>query len=1110
MKASFPDRLLRIVVTLAVVVTAYAVVPAAVPAALPKAQADVPASGAFSLGGGLSGSVDPRTGQFSASIPLVNVAGRGDSGVQMGLGWEQSRAGAGLDRGGWGGGWSLGSTFIDTTGDVTVYPANGGAYVTDSSYPSGLRYYLLADLKFSGTSGRLPARTPGAPDLIYGYTITYDDQKIDYFDRSGNLIVRMDRFGNRTDLSYAGLGDDQWRPTTITDAYGLVTRFDYNAQPNAVVITAPTRSDGVKPATTVSFFSDGTVRGVTDPVGNKTSFDYDDVTVDGQTQHLLTSATGPAGATSTVTYAVQAYAGAASLVIASTLDVTDAANKALMPEQTFDIDPNDDQHNYTGFPEYLDQGDGTDQLYEGADPNYTYTTMISTKYAATLSTYDAGHRLVNRTVQARKRDNSSWITVQAQTATYPNLEPPEDQPANYARPKSTLVHYSATSGPNGVVAATGRGRSVATSTTYDTHGRIATATDEVGTKTVYTYDPRAGLLTSTVVTGKDGTTSTTTNSLDDTGKYTQTSTVAVGATATTTTARTTTTYAMDGFGEPVSKTVAWAKDAAPTDNGGGPESVTTGYVSTIDTTAATRTLTTTNAVGTTAESSTTTTTDLVSGQVVSFADELGRVTTKGYDAAGRPTSVTPATGLSTTKTYTAATRTTPASTLSSTADGHQTLTSFDALGRTVKVTDNVNAKVAFVADPTTRVVSSHTYTANKITPGSGSFGVTLTSTDVAGRTTTTVGDALGRTVMEVAANGVTKTTGYDDIVNTVTRQTIADNATAASQLVKVGYDAKNRQVSSRTTYPVSGPRPLFLSDPVETTTLDGIGRAVSATESDLVTTPDYAGSGGVPVNTTVAPAKTARVQTPAITATDTTMLDASATRRSLQQAGQPARSGTALVYDAAGQLVSNTDPLGRVTSYTYAADGQLLTTTSPSGTVSTNTYDPATGRLATVSDKAADGDHADHQLHLRGRRTARRRCRSTRSRTRPAPSPTATTPTATGPRSPTRTVRRPASSYAANGLQQTSTDVTGAVTTYLYNTDTSLKSAVQVQGTTTLASVGYTYDGLGRIVDHDPRQRPDHHQHLHAEQSAGHPDQQRLRRATRSRPTATPTTPTTT
>ena len=48
-------------------------------------------------------------------------------------------------------------------------------------------------------------------------------------------------------------------------------------------------------------------------------------------------------------------------------------------------------------------------------------------------------------------------------------------------------------------------------------------------------------------------------------------------------------------------------------------------------------------------------------------------------------------------------------------------------------------------------------------------------------------------------------------------------------------------------------------------------------------------------------------------------------------------TAVAVVYDAAGNVVSATDPEGRTTTYTYTPDGQPLTKTSPSGTVTTHT-----------------------------------------------------------------------------------------------------------------------------------------------------------------------------
>ena len=61
-------------------------------------------------------------------------------------------------------------------------------------------------------------------------------------------------------------------------------------------------------------------------------------------------------------------------------------------------------------------------------------------------------------------------------------------------------------------------------------------------------------------------------------------------------------------------------------------------------------------------------------------------------------------------------------------------------------------------------------------------------------------------------------------------------------------------------------------------------------------------------------------------------------------------------------------------------------------------------------------------------------------------------------------------SYADNGQLATTTDITGAVTTYAYNADgtcgladTDLCQAVQVRGSTVLATVSYTYDSMDRV-----------------------------------------------
>ena len=219
-------------------------------------------SGAIGLGGGLSGSVDERTGLFSVSVPVAAVAGPGSAGVTWSLVWDQARAAGGLDRSGFGPGWSLGTSFIDPATPATVYPANGGAYVAGGSYPSGLRDYPLQDLAYTRASGTLPARA-GLPATGYAFVLSYDDGRTDYFDGHGNLITRTDRFGNCTVLTWQPLGGGRWAPSSIVDGYGQATTFSYT--PSSVVVSAPPRSDGVVARTTITLDATRRVTSVTDP-----------------------------------------------------------------------------------------------------------------------------------------------------------------------------------------------------------------------------------------------------------------------------------------------------------------------------------------------------------------------------------------------------------------------------------------------------------------------------------------------------------------------------------------------------------------------------------------------------------------------------------------------------------------------------------------------------------------------------------------------------------------------------------------------------------------------------------------------------------------------------
>ena len=119
-----------------------------------------PVSNAFAMGGGVGGQIDQRTGAFQASVPLLNISGRGGSDLSMSLSYDQNLAvqGAAGNRFGFGSGWALGLPWVDTAGTVRVYAAAGGSFLYDTGSPTGLHDYPLRDLTFTKASGTLPTR----------------------------------------------------------------------------------------------------------------------------------------------------------------------------------------------------------------------------------------------------------------------------------------------------------------------------------------------------------------------------------------------------------------------------------------------------------------------------------------------------------------------------------------------------------------------------------------------------------------------------------------------------------------------------------------------------------------------------------------------------------------------------------------------------------------------------------------------------------------------------------------------------------------------------------------------------------------------------------------
>jgi len=1006
------------------------------PAWAQGAGPSAPVSNAFAMGGGIGGQIDQRTGAFQASIPLLNIAGRAGSNLAMSLSYDQNLAmqGAAGNRFGFGSGWAIGLPWVDTAGTVRVYAASGGSFLYDAGSPTGLHDYPQRDLAFAKASGTLAARPGVAAARGYAYTLKHHDGTTDYFDGNGNLLEQADRFGNLIDLTWKQSGPS-WQPTTAVDNFGDVTAFDYST-PGQVKVTAPANAEGIAASTTLTVQA-GLLHTVTDTLGQLTSFTY--VPVGGPTGQLLHTVSSPSGAHTQVDYTTLPLEP--SVVVVRAVQVTDATGTAVQTQRTFSADPpgNPDHHNYTGYPTY-NHTTGSDGLFDSNDKNYRYSTTLSDGRSSVTETYNSLHLLVTRAIRISDPTRGS-VLQSTQTYTYPDVGTVLALPANYAKPTGVTVVFG-----DPVYGAT---RTTRSSFRFDDQGELGSTTDETGTVTKTTYDPRFGVPLSETVTGADGTTAVTTNTLTGDGSAVRTSTRAVGSATKTPAARTVTTYSYNGSGEVTGQLVTWAPGAKPAGPARGPDQIDTTRTITVDTAARTRTVVETTAAGTPDAAATTRVTDLVTGNVLSTTDADGLTTTFRYDALGRVTSQTAPGNRRMTSSYPS-----PLVTDVTEPTGHAIRTTRDVLGRIVTVTDNVSGQ-RLVPDVTARKVTVNTYSLD---------GAKATTTPTTGATTTTSFDPLERPIKVVKPDGLTEIIAYDDVAHTKTTSIVPIGSQTASAVTVDRYDDLARILGSVTTYQDKS------SQTPGTKSYDGLGRVSAATANDVTATPEYNGAGGLqdalnltPTNTAAFPGGTA------VADTDNTLTGALAAKTLTEHAstGTTSTSGARFTYDAAGRVSTVTDPDGAMTSYTYTSGGKTKTVTSPSGALATYTYSPTTGQLTEKDQRGADGttlktaytyypdsglvatvydpDHPTdvikYQYDADGHTTVVQ-----------YPDGTSTT-----------------AQYLDNGELHTATDVTGAVTTYRYDAAGLVGGATQTRGGAEIAEVGYTYDSLDRVqtIDRD-------------------------------------------
>ncbi|MFF7183161.1 RHS repeat-associated core domain-containing protein [Streptomyces sp. NPDC008121] len=981
--------------------------------------------------------------------------------MELALAYDQTAAGAGMDRHGLGEGFGLGKAFVDPEGGGTLHTASGGSFPLQpgDTTGTGLKRYLLKDLAFREAPGTLPDREglEGAA-REYRWVLTYEDGRKNFFSPSGSLIAEEDAFANQTAYVWEER-EGQHRLHRAVDAWGQAVTFDYGTE-NQVTVTSPVRSDGRQPQIVLTL-DGGRLTAVSYPEDQEAKLAWD-YTPDGLPGRLLTSVEGPTGAVTRISYA-QPH----GFPVTSSLKVTDREGKNLTAERTFTLGAEGEYagHDFTGRGQFT----STDDLFDSADADYRYVTELSDGRSTVRSVYNSLHLLKERTasliVQGElKPVRTQELQYEGEREGGQAPPPASGLPANYAKPVRATVTVRDP--------ATGRSRTTTETARFDGHGREVERTDVTGATTVTEYDPTAvdtgtgtgtgrpagyGLPLRITVTGSGGAQSITEHTLsEDRRSITAVKQSVKNNGADQPAARTVTRFTVNGHGEVTQKTVTWAEGAEP-EGTEGPDQVSETYGTAADTAAHTLTSTVKSAAGVSSQ-----TTDLVTGQVVKATDTEGRTAEASYDDAGRViTQKAPGgpngLGLVTTASYTPTT--VSVSTPGKDGRPHVTVEERDLLGRTVKVSDNVRGG-ELTGDPAARTLQSVQFEDE---------GRTTRVTDRAGRTTVTTSDDLGRPVKTVAPNGMTQLALYADAAtadtSTVTTLTLPAGQSDPAQAVMTATetrDSAGRTVAAGTS----------AADGTEqsgtTRSYDGLGRVKEAVSRDVAVTPSY-GTAGITESTTLTPRNTGTFPGEKITTAVSQDLTGSPVVKKLTP-GQDAegRSGTFLLRDEAGRITEERRPDGKKTTFTYTPGGQVKDAVSPSGIRTSYTYDGKTGQVLGITVTSPDGRTTEKTGYTYDPHTGA----ATSVFDPDDPGATRITYTydadgnVTDVTYPDGTAVR--QKFGDNGQLQQVTDAAGLTTFYTCNPDGTLSKAVQHErndtGSPVKASVAYTYDGLGRIT----------------------------------------------
>lgn len=626
--------------------------------------------------------VIPNSGSLLLNIPIVNLIGiTSDIGLTINLSYSLGASGTlGLPAN-----WSFGIPSLVPGGAIGI---KGSRYIIDPSwtdatgYASGLKYENNHGVVFVDNIVSQPLPY-GKYGVEYEFTYTDVDGSVCYFDSTGMLLMKANRYGNYIYYAYTP-GPQGNLLASIIDSFGQKTTFSYN--PGQIVVTLP---DGRQ----VTINCDaGNVYSVVDPIGNTTTF-----TNTMQSNFSVVSTVSyPTGKTTNVSYTTIGFLDSSgnsyAIPAVSDLYFMDPKNNLLAHYQ-YTYGTQSGGNTFTGLTGGYSLSSNSDGLLDSNNTAYVYDVEVRTlNQAGTILSltnifYSFAH--VPITQNTYIIDNTGVQAGYQQTnSVYDISQDTHNQQPNYLSPKQTQQLFFSSPTASGVpqTQITYQYDNFGNTTLKQTSGWNAASQAYVTSLTeaasYFTQGSKITMLVNTA-TKTDNVTNQaiqTVNTLTSDSKNIASSTVNYSNDGGTTwNGWKSRNQIYDSNGREISATLKWVKTGAP-----GVQQTSSAFAYAYDAGKFTVGTTITDALGFSSLHAIST----MYGQRVLETTPSGSATTYAYDQVGRLVTKTSPSGRQTTHAYKTFATDGENSDTTMNPLGYQTKTVTDPLGRTIATYDN--------------------------------------------------------------------------------------------------------------------------------------------------------------------------------------------------------------------------------------------------------------------------------------------------------------------------------------------------------------------------------------------------------------------------------------